>query len=65
MELLSFGTFYLGVEEEQFCSATIHLGNVLLEYTCPKTTSPNGNLPSDDQSGNGETPEGNGAIQEP
>ena len=35
MQLLSFGSLYLGVEKEKFCDVSIHLGNFILEYQCP------------------------------
>ena len=37
MQLLSIGSFYLGIEEHKYCDASIHLGNFTLEYTCPAT----------------------------
>ena len=39
MQLLSFGSLYLGVEKEKFCDVSIHLGNFLLEYQCPSAKS--------------------------
>jgi len=39
MQLLSFGSFYIGVEKEYFCDVSIHLGNFLLEYQCPSAKS--------------------------
>lgn len=35
MQLISFGSFYFGIEEEKYCDASIHLGNFVLEYQCP------------------------------
>ena len=35
MQLLSIGSFYLGVEEDKYCDFSIHLGNLLLEDQCP------------------------------
>ena len=35
MQLLSIGSFYLGIEEDKYCDCSIHLGRVLLEYQCP------------------------------
>ena len=35
MQLISIGSFYLGIEEEKYCDCSIHLGRVLLEYQCP------------------------------
>ena len=39
MQLLSFGSLYLGVEKEKFCDVSIHLGNFILEYQCPSAKS--------------------------
>ena len=39
MELLSIGSFYLGVEDDKYCDFSIHLGNLLLEYQCPSAKS--------------------------
>ena len=35
MQLVSIGSFYLGVEKDKYCDLSIHLGNLLLEYQCP------------------------------
>ena len=35
MQLLSFGSLYLGIEEDKYCDCSIHLGNFILEYQCP------------------------------
>ena len=64
MQLLSVQNLYIGYDEDKFCDFSIHLGNLLIEYQCPNAKN-NGTIQKDDQSGNGETPEGNGAIQEP
>ena len=64
MQLLSFGTFYLGVEDVKFCSISVHAGSYLLEWACPKTLS-DGTIQNDDRSGDGETSESDGAIQKP
>lgn len=61
MQLLSFGTFYLGVEDDKFCSLSVHAGSYLLEWSCPKT-QPNGTLQEDDGSGDGEATKSDGAI---
>ena len=63
MELLSFGSFYLGIEEDKYCDFSIHLGNFLLEYQCP-ATKPNGTVQTDDRSGDGEATQSDGTIQE-
>ena len=39
MQLLSIGSFYLGIEEDKYCDCSIHLGRVLLEYQCPSAKS--------------------------
>ena len=39
MQLLSFGSFYLGIEDDQYCDCSIHLGRILLEYQCPSAKS--------------------------
>ena len=63
MQLFSLKNLYIGYEDEKFCDFSIHIGNLLLEYQCPATKA-NGTIQKDDRSGDGETPEGNGAIQE-
>ena len=35
MELFSKGNFYLGVDNEKFCDLDIHLGRIVIQYTCP------------------------------
>ena len=37
MQLFSFGSLYLGIEEDKYCDCYIHLGRFTLEYTCPAT----------------------------
>ena len=64
MQILSVQNLYIGYDEDKFCDFSIHLGNLMIEYQCPNAKN-NGTVQKDDQSGNGETPEGNGAIQEP
>ena len=39
MQLLSIGSFYLGIEDDKYCDCSIHLGRVLLEYQCPSAKS--------------------------
>ena len=51
MQLISIGSFYLGIEEDKYCDASIHLGNFLLEYQCPSATSDDKLRPK--QGGNG------------
>ena len=63
MELFSTNNLYIGYESDKYCDLSIHLGNFLLEYQCPNAKG-NGTIQKDDGSGDRETPEGNGAIQE-
>ena len=63
MELFSTNNLYVGYESEKYCDFSIHLGNFLLEYQCPASKA-NGTIQKDDRSGDGETPESNGAVQE-
>ena len=44
MQLLSIGSFYLGVEDDKYCDFSIHLGNLLLEYQCPASKQTNDEL---------------------
>jgi len=37
MQLLSFGSLYLGIDEDKYCDFSIHLGRFTLEYSCPAT----------------------------
>lgn len=62
MQLLSVGTFYLGYESDKYCDFSVHLGNFLIEYQCPNAKG-NGTIQKDDGSGDGKTPESNGAVQ--
>jgi hypothetical protein len=39
MQLISIGSFYLGIENDKYCDCSIHLGNLLLEYQCPSAKS--------------------------
>ena len=64
MQLISYKSLYLGYESDKFCDVSIHLGNFLLEYQCPNAKG-NGTIQKDNRSGDGETPESDGAIQEP
>ena len=66
MQLVSIGSFYLGIESDKYCDFSIHLGNLLLEYQCPHAKpQSNGTIQSDDRSGDEQTSESNGAFQEP
>ena len=64
MQLVSIGSFYLGIESDKYCDFSIHLGNLLLEYQCPHAKS-NGTIQNYDRSGDEQTSESDGAIQEP
>ena len=64
MQLMSIGSFYLGIESDKYCDFSIHLGNLLLEYQCPASKA-NGTIQNDDRSGDEQTSESNGAFQEP
>lgn len=35
MEIFSKGAFYLGMDKEKFCDFDIHIGRLVLQYTCP------------------------------
>jgi len=35
MQLISAGTFYMGVDDAKYCEFNIHLGNLRIEYQCP------------------------------
>ena len=64
MQLVSIGSFYLGIESDKYCDFSIHLGNLLLEYQCPQAKS-NGTIQKDDRSGDEQTSESNGTFQKP
>ena len=51
MVLLSFGNFYLGIDDVNYCDISIHIGKLSLEYSCPK--SKNNDRPL--ETGNGPT----------
>ena len=61
MQLVSIGSFYLGIESDKYCDFSIHLGNLLLEYQCPNAKN-NGTIQKDDRSGDGEATKSNGAV---
>jgi len=37
MEIFSKGAFYLGMDKEKFCDFDIHIGRLVVQYTCPHT----------------------------
>jgi hypothetical protein len=49
MELFSKGNFYAGVDKEKFCDFDIHLGRLVIQYTCP---SGQATTPKDDGTSN-------------
>ena len=63
MELFSTNSLYIGYESDTYCDFSVHLGNLLIEYQCPNAKG-NGTIQKDDRSGDGETSEGDGAVQE-
>ena len=63
MQILSVQNLYIGYDEDKFCDFSIHLGNLMIEYQCPNAKD-NGTIQKDDRSGNGETPESDGTVQE-
>ena len=63
MQLLSVQNLYIGYDEDKFCDFSIHIGNLMIEYQCPATKN-NGTVQTDNRSGDGETTESDGAVQE-
>jgi hypothetical protein len=61
MQLVSIGSFYLGIESDKYCDFSIHLGNLLIEYQCPASKA-NGTIQKDDGSGDVQATESNGAF---
>ena len=41
MQLLSIGSFYLGIEEDKYCDLSLHLGRLNIEYNCPSIKESN------------------------
>ena len=39
MVLLSFGNFYLGIDDVNYCDISIHIGKLSLEYQRPKSNN--------------------------
>ena len=35
MQLLSFGSLYLGIDEDKYCDLSLHLGRLQVEFQCP------------------------------
>ena len=57
MQLLSIGSFYLGIEADKYCDISIHLGNLVIEYQGPSAKSNDEPRPIEGGDGlpNGET----------
>lgn len=34
MQLVSYGNFYMGIDEQKYCDISIHLGRLNIEYQC-------------------------------
>jgi len=62
MQIFSVGQLYIGYETDKYCDFSVHVGNLLLEYQCPKAK--NGTIQEDDRSGDAKTSESDGAVQE-
>ena len=41
MQLLSIGSFYLGIEDDKYCDLSLHLGRLNIEYNCPSIKESN------------------------
>ena len=41
MQLLSFGSLYLGIDEDKYCDLSLHLGRLQVEYQCPSAKQTN------------------------
>ena len=39
MQLLSIGSFYLGIEKEKFCDVSIKVGQLVIDYQCNPSKS--------------------------
>lgn len=37
MEIYSKGDLYIGYDDVKYCDFSLHLGNLLVEYRCPKS----------------------------
>ena len=49
MQLFSFGSFYLGIEKDNYTQLSLHLGRLSLEYQCPRAQSINELRPPNQQ----------------
>jgi len=63
LELFSRKNLYIGYDEEKFCDFSVHIGNFMIEYQCPASKR-NGTIQKNNRSGDGETSESNGTVQE-
>jgi hypothetical protein len=41
MQLLSIGSFYLGIEEDKYCDLSLHIGRLSIDYSCPSIKKSN------------------------
>ena len=41
MQLLSFGSFYLGIEDDKYCDLSLHIGRLAIDYSCPSIKKSN------------------------
>ena len=39
MVLLSFGNFYLGIDDVNYCDISVHIGKLSLEFGGPKSSN--------------------------
>ena len=35
MQIISFGNFYIGLDDDNYCDIDIHLGRLTIQYSCP------------------------------
>jgi hypothetical protein len=65
MQLLSIGSFYLGIEEDKYCDLSLHLGRLVVDYSCPSIKKSNDEsrpITGGDGLRDGETSSSNRAI---
>tara|TARA_B100000886_G_scaffold293019_1_gene219063 strand:+ start:1023 stop:1229 length:207 start_codon:yes stop_codon:yes gene_type:complete len=41
MQIISIGSFYLGIEKDKYCDLSLHLGRLNVEYSCPSIKQSN------------------------
>ena len=44
MQLLSFGSLYIGIESDKYCDLQLHVGNLTVDYKCPVNQQSNDEL---------------------